>query len=52
MIDFIAPRLEALAGKLSVPDYLNFNHEQEQRFLKLIAELEALAEEVENNRAA
>ena len=52
MIDLIGPRLEELGRKLSTPHFLNFNDERHQRLLKLIAKLEALVKEAENDRAA
>jgi hypothetical protein len=43
MIDVVGPRLNELANQLPL---LNFNPEQEQRLLELIAVLEALFKEV------
>ena len=52
MIDLIGPRLEDLGRKLSIPHFLNFNLERQQRLLRLVADLGALVKEAEDARAA
>ena len=52
MIDLIGPRLNELGLKLSTPHFLSFSRKQEQRLLRLLADLEALIKEAEAARAA